>query len=181
VPNLSLSSGGSRISSSKAHLPTSARSRVPALRPGYPASYTRRPAEGPAECLAFLLPFGHQHSLLGHPVPPGNSAPLTIGLPARHPCTGRTLTRFPCSARVRHDWGRASSLPRGRRCPHDQGASLTAACRLSTAGPCHPVHHPVTGRSLDEASTEDSLAFTPCPVFPWPVTPGRNEGPWAFP
>jgi hypothetical protein len=31
---------------------------------------------------AFLLPFSHRHSLLGHPVPPGSSAPLTIGLPA---------------------------------------------------------------------------------------------------
>ena len=31
----------------------------------------------------FLLPFGRRHSLLGHPVPPGDSAPLTIGLPRR--------------------------------------------------------------------------------------------------
>ena len=30
----------------------------------------------------FLLPFGRRHSLPGHPVPPGDSAPLTIGLPA---------------------------------------------------------------------------------------------------
>ena len=32
---------------------------------------------------AFLLPFGHRHSLFGHPVPPGSSAPLTVGLPRR--------------------------------------------------------------------------------------------------
>ncbi len=102
--------------------------------------------------LAFLVPFGYRHSLLGHPVPPGNSAPLTIGLPARRSCTGRTLARFPCSTRMRYDRGWASSLPRGRRCPHGQGASLAAACRLSTAGPCHPVQRSVTRRLLDEAS-----------------------------
>jgi len=32
----------------------------------------------------FLPPFGHRHSLLGHPVPPGDSAPLTVGLPRHH-------------------------------------------------------------------------------------------------
>jgi hypothetical protein len=31
----------------------------------------------------FLSPFGHRHSLLGHPFPSRGSAPLTIGLPAR--------------------------------------------------------------------------------------------------
>ncbi len=35
---------------------------------------------GPAAA-AFLLPFGRRHLLPGHPVPPGNSAPLTVGLP----------------------------------------------------------------------------------------------------
>jgi hypothetical protein len=30
-----------------------------------------------------LLPFGRRHSLPGHPVPPGDHAPLTIGLPHR--------------------------------------------------------------------------------------------------
>jgi hypothetical protein len=65
---------------------------------------------------------------------------------------GRTLARFPCSTRMRHDWGWLSSLPRGRRCPHGQRASMAAACRLSTAGPCHPVQHPATRRLLDEAS-----------------------------
>jgi hypothetical protein len=31
----------------------------------------------------------------------------------------RTLTGFPCSARVRRGRGRVPSLPRGQRCPHD--------------------------------------------------------------
>src|SRR5262249_60147066 len=68
--------------------------------------------------LAFLPPFGHPHSLLGHPCRPGSYAPLTIGLPAARSCGGQTLTRFPCSTRVRRDWGWLSPLPRGRRCPH---------------------------------------------------------------
>jgi len=47
----------------------------------------------------FLLPFGRRHSLLGHPVPPGASAPLAIGLPPRH-LAARTRAGFPCSARM---------------------------------------------------------------------------------
>ena len=39
---------------------------------------------------------------------------------------------------MRHGWGRMPSLPRGRRCRRGQGICLTAACRLTTAGPCHP-------------------------------------------
>ena len=112
-----LSPGGSRTWSPKAHLPTSARFRAPhpagirpVIRDGQRRSQPPR--------LAFLPPFGHRHSLLGHPCWPGSYAPLTIGLPAARSCDGRTLTRFPCSTRVRCDWGWLSSLPRGRRCPH---------------------------------------------------------------
>ena len=68
---------------------------------------------------AFLLPFGRRPSLLSHPVPPGTSAPLTVGLPPhlRIPAPARrTLTRFPRSARMRPGPGRAPSLPRGQRC-----------------------------------------------------------------
>ena len=70
-----------------------------------------------------------------------DSAPLTIGLPAglHIPVpAGRTLARFPRSARVRPGPGRAPSLPRGQRCSPAVGRSAAAACRLSTAGPCHP-------------------------------------------
>src|SRR5260370_424625 len=61
------------------------RAFAPGHQARYPASYARRPAEGRpgdlAGCLVFLPPFGCRHSLLEHPVPPGASAPLTIGLP----------------------------------------------------------------------------------------------------
>ena len=69
----------------------------------------------------FLLPFGHRRSLRGHPVPPGDSAPLAIGLPRRL-AAARTRAGVPCSARVRHGWGRVPSLPRGLRCLPRPGA-----------------------------------------------------------
>jgi len=50
----------------------------------------------------------------------------------------RTPTGFPCSARMRPGWGWVPPVPRGRRCPHGRDQSLAAACRLPTAGPCHP-------------------------------------------
>ena len=71
------------------------------IRPVMRASSGRRP--GPA-ALAFLLPFSRRHSLPGHPVPPGASAPLTIGLPPRLRIpvpARRTLARFTRSARMR--------------------------------------------------------------------------------
>src|ERR1019366_8375253 len=106
-----------------------------AIRPVTRAPSGRRP--GPA-ALAFLLPFSHRHSLPGPPVPPGTSAPLTIGLPPglHLPVpAGRTLTRFPRSARMRPGPGRAPSIPRGQRCPLAVDLSTAAACRLSAADP----------------------------------------------
>jgi hypothetical protein len=114
---------------------TSARFRARAPGPVSGQSCPRPRQESRACDAGFLLPFGRRHSLLGHPVPPGDSAPLTIGLP-RQPA--RTRAGFPCSAHVRCGWGRAPSLPRGRRCLHGQVWSLTVACRLPAAGPCHP-------------------------------------------
>jgi hypothetical protein len=54
----------------------------------------------------------------------------------RHPLPAwRTPTGFPCSTRMRHDWGWVPSLPRGRWCPHGRARSLAAICRLPTARP----------------------------------------------
>src|SRR6266511_289991 len=49
---------------------------VPGRRARYPASYTRTSGgdAGPT-VLAFLLPFGHRRSLLGHPVPAPEFSP----------------------------------------------------------------------------------------------------------
>ena len=82
-------------------------------RPGHGGSVSgqlchsdRRSADPVA--VGFLPPFGHRHWLLGHPVPPEDSAPLTIGLPGKSPdpdgvSTFRTLDTRP-------DW--VPSLPR---------------------------------------------------------------------
>jgi len=94
------------------------------LRPRFPA--------------AFQLP---GIRFLGTPIPPGDSAPITVGLPHRLRMPApemRTLAGFPLSARMRPGPGRAPSLPRGQRCLLAIGASVAAACRLTTAGPCHP-------------------------------------------
>src|SRR5215475_8345586 len=82
-----------------------------------------------------------RHPLLGTPIPPGDSAPLPLGLPhhLRIPAPEiRTLTRFPPSAHVRPGPGRAPSLPRGQRCLLAIAASVAAACRLPATGPYHP-------------------------------------------
>jgi hypothetical protein len=55
--------------SSPAHLPTSAPFRVPA-RVRYPVSYPPAPGwRSQTTANGFLSPFGHRHSLLGHPLP----------------------------------------------------------------------------------------------------------------
>ena len=111
-------------------------------RPGHPPVSGQlcrgHPGEIPVPRPLFPLPFGRRPSLPGHPVPPGASAPLTIGLPpSLHlPApAGRTLTRFPRSARMRPGPGRAPSIPRGRRCSLAVDLSAAAACRLSAASP----------------------------------------------
>ena len=175
------------VSSTAAPAPPACRLRRPATLspPESPNTYIRpviRDGQRRASyrCLAFLPPLGCRHSLLGHPVPPGNWAPLAVGLPA-HPEVHRTLTGFPCSARMSNGWGWVSSVPRRRRCPHGQAMSLTAACRIATACPCLPGITTRPGESQLRGISKASLLFTPCPAFPSPVIPRRSGNPWAFP
>src|SRR5439155_26906764 len=63
----------------------------------------------------FLPPFGHRHSLVGHPVPPRSSAPLTVGLPGHQRLDPDGVSTFRTSE-SRPDW--VPSLPRGQRCSH---------------------------------------------------------------
>jgi hypothetical protein len=84
----------------------------------------------------FLLPFGCRHSLLGHPVPPGASAPLAIGL--QHTTAARTLAGFPCSARVRTSWDGRPLYPGDSGVHTTAARSAVAACRFTAASPCHP-------------------------------------------
>ena len=159
-------------------------SRQRAFTPGhqarYPASYAAPPAGEPGKTArGFLLPFGRRHSLLGHPVPPGDSAPLTIGLPHRQQAA-RTRAGFPCSARVRRGRGRAPSVPRGRRCLHGHVCiPYPPPAALQRLVPVTPVQQPVPGCSSHEASARVHWR-SPLPAFPSPVTPGRIGGPLGF-
>ena len=58
---------------------------------------------------------------------------------------------------------------------------VTAACRLATAGPCHPG---ITTHPRDVFLTRHQQGFTgihPSRPFPSPAAPGRNGNPWALP
>ena len=89
----------------------------------------------------FLLPFSCRHSLFEHPVLPGNSAPLTVGLPHRlripapEMRTHSTVSTF--RTRETQTGPGALSTP-GTAVLTGHAPSAAAACRLSTAGPCHP-------------------------------------------
>ena len=141
VFNLPFGSGICSRFASKAHLPASAplRARAPGSLSGQLCEHL--PGGDPAlRRSLFLLPFSRRHPLPGHPVPPGASAPLTIGLPPRLRIpvpARRTLARFTRSARMRPRPAGLSFTPgtavftgrrgiRGRRLPPRSG------------GPCHP-------------------------------------------
>lgn len=63
------------------------------------------------------LPFGRRHPLLGHPIPPRHSAPLTIGLPDHSGLDPDGVSTFHAHE-TRPGW--APPLPRGQRCRHDR-------------------------------------------------------------
>jgi hypothetical protein len=153
VPNLPFGSGDLGRLASPAHLPhVSALSR-PGTRPGIRPVMPRPQQENRDDGAGFPLPFGRRHSLLGHPVPPGDSAPLTIGLPSCASQPARTRAGFPCSACVRHGWGRVPSLPRGLRClsrpggvpdrrmPPSSGRPLSPRYRFPSRGARITRHH----------------------------------------
>ena len=98
---------------------------------------------------AFLLPFGRRHSLLGHPFQPGNSAPLTVGLPAPPLKSSGESDPDKVSMFRTHETrlGRVPSVLRGRRCSHDRSGVL--------------------GRRLPplNGTVPETLVFLPAPEF----------------
>lgn len=78
--------------------------------------------------------------LLGRPVPARElgspHSRLTSTPPAR-----RTLTGFPCSARVRYGRVWVPSIPRGRRCSHDRRDVHGRRLPLPNGQPLSPRHH----------------------------------------
>jgi hypothetical protein len=70
--------------------------------------------------------------------------------------------------------------------PSANTATCSATCSPSTGRPSpsaasRSASSPSPTPSSAAASNYLALTFTPCPVFPWPATPGRNGNPWAFP
>ena len=124
------------------------------------------------------MPFGHRHPLLEHPVPPRNSAPLTIGLPAPDGAGPRRGFHVP---RTRDTTGEDALLnPEASGVHTSDKEEPDAACRLyQQPGPTTLVTDPSPRALFDEASSKSSLTFTR-PVFPSPgCSPRRNRGPWA--
>ena len=115
---------------------------------------------------------------LGHPVPPGDSAPLTIGLPHRQQAA-RTRAGFPCSARVRPGWLRVPSVPRGRRCPHDRSYSRPPPAASQRPVPAAPVLQPAPGRIIDEASARVHC-HSPHTSLPLACDPRTERGSSGF-
>ena len=54
------------------------------------------------------------------------------------PRPARTLTGFPCSARMRPGWGGRPLYPGDGGVPATVARPAVAACRFATASPCHP-------------------------------------------
>jgi hypothetical protein len=137
----------------------------PGTRPGIRPVIHNRQLEGWRSGRGFPLPFGHRHSLLGHPSPAKESSPPHGRLAGPEV---RTLTGFPRSAHT--------SCDRGGRplCPGDDGAhpgrghSTAGVGRFAAASPCTPPYIPSTRISVNEASTKGSRMFAR-PIFPSPA------------
>jgi len=95
----------------------------------------------------FLFPFRHRHLLLGHPVPLGNSASFTVGLPERVMRPG-PQPGFTRSARVRRGRGGCPlcpgavvSLPAGQHPQPGTCASQRLALHPAKASTCEARNH----------------------------------------
>jgi len=177
--NLPFGSGGSGRSSSKAHLPHVSLLSQPGTRPGIRPVIRERP---PGEAVissrlpaAFRLPaFASWASC--------SRQGLRLPLRSAYRCPlHRTLTGFPCSARVRHGWGRMSSIPRGRRCPHGRECSTTAACRIATALSLSPRHCVPARRVMLTRHHQGFPDSHPIPSLPLACGPWTGQGPLGFP
>jgi hypothetical protein len=126
----------------------------------------------------FLLPFGRRHLLLGHPVPPRASAPLTIGLPRRKGSADPSGVSMFRTREMRPGPG-ALCTPGTAVPARPRMHPVTAACRLATAGPCHPGTTARPGMFFSRGISKGSLAFAP-PGLPLACGPRTERGLLGF-
>ena len=173
--NLSVGSGVSSSSPLWAHLTASAPFRA-GHQARYPAGYPRPPVGGLALRVGFPLPFGHRHSLLGHPVPAKPGLPYGRLTGATGPdLDGVSVFR---THELRPGW--VPSVPRGRRCSSRSG-------RLSDRRPphlsgmsLHPANHP-TDKDLALRGINQGFKPFARPVFPSPVAARMERSALGFP
>jgi hypothetical protein len=178
MSNLSFGSGGrsrSFFKGSPAHVSNPFGSG-PQVR--YPASYPSAATwRGSHIAHGFLSPFGHRHSLLGHPVPAGNSALLTVGLPG----DTWTLTGFPRSARTRFDRGGCPLYPGTVVLSRLVDVLQPAPATFSSGQPYTPPKPIPSDRGWTITGHHRGFTCFTRPAFPSPVVSGWDEDPWASP
>ena len=116
----------------------------------------------------FPLPFGHRHSLLGHPIPAGGLGPPHGRLTGPQ---GRTPTGFPRSARTSCDRGGRPLYP-GDGGAHPDRATPGRRLPLRSGQSLHPANHPTGRVRVNEASTRVQ-AIRPSGL---PLARGRPDG-----
>jgi hypothetical protein len=130
-------------------------------------------------CPGFPSPFGHRHSLLGHPIPAGG-----LGLPHGRLTDlaqgrARTPTGLPRSAHTSCDRGGCPLNPEDGGAHPGRVASPTSACRSTAASPFIPLQQPIHGTLLHEASTRVQ-AIHPTGL-PLACGPRMERAPSGFP
>ena len=148
----------------------------------HPAGSPRRPPGAAATLSRVPSPFGHRHPLLGHPVPPRDSAPLTIGLPG--PRKALDPTGFPRSTHTRYGRGgcplypEASGVPTtGSHCRSplaapSSGQALSPRCSSRLPGLEITRHH-------QGVHSRSPVRPSPRPVAPPDGTGALRLLPWA--
>jgi hypothetical protein len=139
----------------------------------------RAPGRRTGHGAGFPSPFGRRHSLPGHPVPPGDSAPLAIGLPHR-PAGGADPSGVSMFRTRERGQGPGALYTPGTAVPaRPRMRPVTAACRLAAAGPCHPGATTRPGASLSRGISKGSLAFAP-PGHSLACNPRTERAPLGF-
>ena len=101
--------------------------------------------------------------------------------PTAPAAAARTMTGFPCSARVRRGRVRAPSIPRGQRCLHGHVCvPCPPPAALQRPVPVTPVSRPVPECLSHEASARVHWR-SPLPAIPLACGPRTEREPLGFP